>query len=166
MPLVTEPNRQLPERSQWGRCLLLCDGAAVQRTAKALADRYVVAHHQRPQEGLTMLQMREPNRGEAFLLGELPTASAAVSLRDSNGNTIYGGVVLMHHDQDFAVAAAIIDAVVAAAWTGAEDAAQLITEGWQRLCHEDAIRGALLTRTTVDFALLEAADDDEEDDDA
>ena len=58
--------------------------------------------------------MQEPNKGDRFFLGELPMASAAVVLSDGNGTDHKGAAVMMHHDGDVAVSAAIIDAALAA----------------------------------------------------
>lgn len=152
----------LPDRAQWARCLLTVDDQRLQEVAQDLSRRYRVVHHQRPQAGLTMLSLREANRGEEFHLGELPMTSAAVKLYDAQHNEFQGAAVMMHHDEDAAIAVAIIDAALHASLPGSDTARDLVAAGWQAVCAEAKVRHGLLQQTTVDFQLLESEEDDDD----
>lgn len=151
----------LPPRGQWMRCLLQQPPAEVQAVAAAIAQAYPVEHQQLPEAGLSLLQLREPNRGECFYLGEIPHARSAVTLRTPSGASVNGGAVLMHDDPQFAWAAAVIDAAVAAELPESLPARKLLEDGQAAAQREDCIRQELLLRTTVDFQLLEDDDDNE-----
>ena len=153
----------LPDRDQWMRCLLAVPVDSIHAVAQEIATHYVVSHYQRPEAGLSMLQMQEPNKGDCFFLGELPMATAAVTLADSSGNDHHGAAVMMHHDGDVALSAAIIDAALQAELPHSESAAALVEEGHSLVLREAAVRRSLLEETTVDFQLLEAEDDDDDD---
>ena len=146
------------------RCLLAVPVEQIHEAAQAIADHYVVSHYQRPEAGLSMLQMEEPNKGDRFVLGELPMAHAAVTLSDGDGNDYHGAAIMMHHDGDVAVSSAIIDAALAAELAHCEVARDLVEKGHGLVLREAAVRRSLLQETTVDFHLLEAEDDDDDDD--
>ena len=153
----------LPPRSQWMRCLLAVPIETIHETAQEIANHYVVSHYQRPEAGLSMLQMQEPNKGDRFFLGELPMATAAVTLVDGHGKDHHGAAVMVHHDGSVAVSAAIIDAALAADLPHCESARDLVEKGHNVVLQEAAVRSSLLEETTVDFQLLEAEDDDDDD---
>jgi phosphonate C-P lyase system protein PhnG len=136
-----------------------CDIAAAPREAViALADALRAGrrleHLQVPQEGLWLLQVAEPVRGDGYFIGEVPVGQACVELHDAGRGAARGGAVLMHADRELAVAAAVCDAVARAGWPGAEEVDRLRAAG--AASREEAMRAraAILERTRVDFAEL------------
>lgn len=147
------------DRGQWARCLNAAPKDQVKKLAHSLVERYPRTHRRLPQSGLGMLQLREPNRGERFHLGEIPLAAAEVSLRDENGTSHPGAAMILLDDQELAEALAICDAALAADLPGSESVTALIHEGHTALREEQRQRSGILHRTSVAFDLLEEEDD-------
>lgn len=151
----------LPPRGEWVRRLAAADRDALEAAVAHLRERYPARHRSVPRSGLGMLQLAEPNRGERFLLGEIPLASAEVGLTDGEGREHRGAACVMDEDQDLAEQLAICDAALAADLPGAEALHRLLGEGGCALAAEERIRASLLRRTNVAFDLLEEADDED-----
>lgn len=124
---------------------------AVLDLAAALAEGRRVEHLSVPQEGLWLLQLREPVRGDGWYVGEVPVGQACVALHDPALGCASGGAVLMHADRELAVAAAVCDAVERSGWPGAEEVACLRASGAAVLQDAAAHRAAILERTRVGF---------------
>ena len=122
--------------------------------AAACSEGRRVDHLELPQEGLWLMQMREPVRGDGWYAGEVPVGQACIALHDGELGEARGGAVLMHADRELAVAAAVLDAVVRAGWPGAEEAARLRAAGAAVRARAEAARAGILARTRVDFSEL------------
>ncbi len=127
--------------------------AVVALAASLLLDREV-EHLQVPQEGLWLLRMQEPVRGDRFFLGEVPVGQAAVRVQDAVLGSATGSVVLLHADREHAVAAAVCVAVARAGWPGAEAVRAVVAEGAAIRAQAARQRAAIRERTRVDFAEL------------
>lgn len=146
-------------REQWCRALAQVPVERLQEVASNLKQQHDIRYTHVPEAGLTMLQMREPNCGERFFLGEAPLATAQVEIEHA-GNTHQGAAQVMGDNTEQVTAMAICDAVLAAELPGSDTVDSILAEGWQAIQQEQRIRHALLHRTEVDFSLLEEDDDD------
>lgn len=153
--------QDLPPRSDWQRCFLAVEPAQLNAAVHEIEASCTITPRQVPQAGLAMLQLREPNRGERFLLGELPLAEAAVTVTTADGVSANGGARVMRDDQSLATHLAILDATLAGALPLASSVGALVRAGADLLAEQDRVRSGLLHATTVDFSLLEAEDDDD-----
>ncbi len=136
-----------------------CDIALVPRQkvldlAAALAAGRRIEHLAVPQQGLWLLQLREPVRRDGWFIGEVPVGQACVALHDAVRGVARGGAVLMHADRELATAAAVCDAVARAGWPGVEEVARLRAAGAAVRAQADAVRAAILESTRVDFQEL------------
>ncbi len=127
--------------------------AVVALAASLLIDR-TVEHLQVPHEGLWLLRMHEPVRGDHYFIGEVPVGQAAVRVHDAVLGSANGSAVLLHADRDHAVAAAVCLAVIQAGWPGAEAVQAVVAEGAAIRAQAARQRAAIRERTRVDFAEL------------
>lgn len=119
--------------------------------AERLGEGRAVDHLQVPQEGLWLLRLAEPVRGDRFFLGEVPVASACIGLRDPGLGEARGGAAIIGGDREQAVAAAVCDAVLSAGWPGADEVGRMAALGAAARREAAARRAAILERTRVDF---------------
>ena len=122
--------------------------------AGRLSTGRTIEHLRIPQQGLWLLQMAEPVRGDGFFLGEVPMAQAAVAVTDPRLGTIQGGAVLLGAEAATAVAAAVCVAIADAGWDGSEAVRALAARGAASRAAQSRVRAAILDRTRVDFAEL------------
>lgn len=150
------------ERRDLVACLVAAGRESVMTTATQLTEGLTVTPLQPAESGLALMQWRDAVQHQPFYLGEVPMARAAVALINRRGERAEGGAVVMADDAELAQALAVLDAVFAQRWPGAEAVDALALRGAQ--AHEGirAIRQAGLKRTRVDFALLAEADEDTE----
>lgn len=150
----------LPSRGHWPRHLMAADEERVLALAERLSQEHNAHPAGQPRAGLALLRFRESVALDTFYLGEIPVATARVSLRAADGRRVEGGAVLMDDSPELAAAVAVLDGVLAHDLAGADEVADLVREGAKRIEHEACVRNAMLARTRVDFALMaEAADD-------
>jgi alpha-D-ribose 1-methylphosphonate 5-triphosphate synthase subunit PhnG len=159
-------SRPLPvppiERRHLVACLVAAGRDAVLDTATQLTEGLTVTPLQPAESGLALMQWRDAVQHQPFFLGEVPMARAAVALVNHRGERAEGGAVVMADDAELAQALAVLDAVRAQRWPGAEVVDALALRGAHAREDIRAVRQAGLTRTRVDFALLAEADDESE----
>lgn len=159
-------SRTLPtptiERRHLVACLVAAGREPVLNTAAQLTEGLTVTPLQPAESGLALMQWRDAVKHQPFFLGEVPMARAAVALVNHRGERAEGGAVVMADDAELAHALAVLDAVIAQRWPGAEAAHALALRGAQARDDVRAVRQAGLKRTRVDFALLAEADEDSE----
>lgn len=146
----------LPPRGEWLAALRAAGDADVRALGASLRARHPVRYRRTPEQGLAMLQLREPNFGQRFFLGELPLATAEVAIGEQ-----IGAASVLHDDPDLATDLAICDAVLAGRLAGHNEVAALVRHGQAVRAAERRVRTGLLHRTTVDFSRLEEAEDDD-----
>ncbi len=159
-------SRPLPvptiERRHLVAYLVAAGREAVLDTATRLTEGLTVTPLQPAESGLALMQWRDAVQHQPFYLGEVPMARAAVALVNHRGERAEGGAVVMADDAKLAHALALLDAVFAGRWPGAEAVDALALRGAQAREDIRAVRQAGLKRTRVDFALLAEADEDSE----
>lgn len=159
-------SRTLPvptiERRHLVACLVAAGREPVLNTAAQLTEGLTVTLLQPAESGLALMQWRDAVQHQPFFLGEVPMARAAVALFNHRGERAEGGAVVMADDAELAQALAVLDAVFAQRWPGAEAVDALALRGAKARDDVRAIRQAGLKRTRVDFALLAEADEDSE----
>lgn len=151
-------------RSRWPQLLMALPEAEVMAAAEALAVRYRVEDVTLPQAGLGLLQLRDGAFSEAYYLGEIPLASAHLTLTDASGNHTQGAAQIMHDSAELARAIAVIDAVLAADLPGRETVEPLLRRGAVVLERQRTTRKKMLSHTRVDFSLLGIMEDEASDD--
>ncbi len=151
------------ERKDWVWALTAHPPAELKALADALAADCEVRLTSLPQAGLGLLQLADGAFHEPYYLGEFPLSICRVELALPDGRHIEGGAQAMADDAGLARALAILDALLAAQWPGAERAAALLETGARLRAEEDRRRRAMLAATRVDFAVLNDAGEDDED---
>lgn len=151
----------LAVRGRWAVALAELPRSTVLETATELAQRHHVTPTAVPQSGLTLVTLRDSVEKQAFYLGEAPLARSQVALTDSTGRTVAGGAQILADDIELANALAICDGVLAGRLDGWEEVAAQVGMGLERLRQEARVRKTMLTRSRVNFALLNEEDDDE-----
>ncbi|MCL7419709.1 MAG: phosphonate C-P lyase system protein PhnG [Methylobacter sp.] len=150
-------------RHDWPKALA-CQS---KQTLKALLDewgsQWTIRPVQLTQTGLAMLQLRDSAFNDPYFLGEIPLASAWVELVTSDGERFQGAAQLLDDDSEKIELLAVCDAVLAHRLPGWQALHQLLEMGLHQLSEQQAVRNAMLAKTRVDFALLNAAEDDDDD---
>ena len=141
--------------------LLLADPATVAALADDLAARHRVEALSVPRAGLALLQHADAVFDEPFHLGEVPLATAAVSVTASDGRSAQGAAAVMDDHAERATALAICDAVLRAGLDGADAVAALAAAGARVRADREARRAGARAATTVAF--VELGQDDEDD---
>lgn len=129
--------------------------------ADGLATRYRVQPLSVPRSGLALLAMQDAVFGEPFHLGEVPLATAAVTVVDDDGREHAGGAALLSDREDLVTAAAICDAVWRGKLAGWETVVELCAMGAELRARREAARAQARDNTRVDFAELGQDDDTE-----
>ena len=150
---------QRPPRSDWLRCWTALPPARLESLAQLMSQRYRVEELQPTTSGLGLLPWRESALGETFFLGEVPLARAWVQLHSADGQRCEGAAVMMDDRAGLARALAVLDAVTAANWPGADQAEELLLLGAQALKRADAMRQALMAETRVHFSAMGTVDE-------
>jgi alpha-D-ribose 1-methylphosphonate 5-triphosphate synthase subunit PhnG len=152
------------ERRDLAACLSAADRDQVLHTAAQLTEGLSITPLQPAESGLALMQWQDAVMHQAFFLGEVPMARAAIALVNHRGDRVEGGAVVMADDADLAHAMALLDAVFAHRWPGVEAVEALALSGAAERQRLLAQRRAGLQRTRVDFSLLAEAktDDDQE----
>ena len=152
----------LAARSRWAVVLTELPRTTVLETATKLAQRYTVTPNTVPQAGLTLVTLRDSVGKQAFYLGEAPLATSNVSITDSKGRTVAGGALILADDTELASAIAICDGVLAGRLEGWEEVAAHVSDGLELLNRIARVRKTMLTRSRVNFALLNEEDEDDD----
>jgi alpha-D-ribose 1-methylphosphonate 5-triphosphate synthase subunit PhnG len=146
------------ERSQWCSILQALPEAQILSLAKEMMSAWRVRPKVIPQAGLGMLKLNDSALGEPFYLGEFPLASAWIEVETAEGTLAEGAAQIMSDRSELAEALALCDAVLANHLPGWEQVAQLLAEGAALRARLAAERKQILSRTQVDFALLDEAE--------
>lgn len=149
-------------RKDWVRAFTAHPPAELKALAEALTADCEVRLTSLPQAGLGLLQLVDGAFHEPYYLGEFPLSTCRVEIVLPDGRSAFGGAQVMADDAELARALAILDALLAAQWPGAERAATLLETGARRRTEEDRIRRAILAATRVDFAVLNDAGEDDD----
>jgi alpha-D-ribose 1-methylphosphonate 5-triphosphate synthase subunit PhnG len=119
-----------------------------------LADGFNVRLTNVPSAGLGLLKFNDSALHDPFYLGEFPLATAGVELTGADGSVFQGAAQVMDDDVEFVTTLAIADAILTNQLSGSDELTELVSQGERRLAREQAIRHSILSRTKVDFSLL------------
>ena len=156
MNLTHEP------RGQWPRLWLAAPRAALLAEGERLRALGEIRHLALPQNGLALLPLVDGAFHDSFNLGEIPLASAQLSIHTPDGREARGASCVMHDDMALVETLALADAALSASWPEAESLAALLAQGRAAVDEVALQRKALLAATTVDFALLGETEDDDD----
>ena len=156
MNLTYEP------RGQWPRLWLAAPRAALLAEGERLRALGEIRHLALPQNGLALLPLVDGAFHDSFNLGEIPLASAQLSIHTPDGREARGASCVMHDDMALVETLALADAALSASWPEAESLAALLAQGRAAVDEVALQRKALLAATTVDFALLGETEDDDD----
>ncbi|MDO9163308.1 MAG: phosphonate C-P lyase system protein PhnG [Methylococcaceae bacterium] len=150
------------KRHDWPRALATQSTKQLTAVLNEMTTRWTITPVQLPQTGLGMLQLRDSAFNDPYFLGEIPLASAWVSIRTEDQQEYQGAAQLMDDDQDKIEALAVCDAILAYQLPGWQALYQLVEIGMAALTQEQQLRKAMLAKTRVDFALLNATEQDDD----
>ncbi|MDZ4152973.1 phosphonate C-P lyase system protein PhnG [Methylicorpusculum sp.] len=150
------------KRSDWPRALATQPTKQLTAILNEMTAHWTITPVQLPQTGLAMLQLRDSAFNDPYFLGEIPLASAWVSIRTDDQQEYQGAAQLMDDDQDKIEALALCDGILAHQLPGWLALYQLVEIGMTELTKEQNLRNAMLTLTRVDFVLLNAAENDDD----
>jgi alpha-D-ribose 1-methylphosphonate 5-triphosphate synthase subunit PhnG len=152
-------------RHLWIQALAEVPEAEIKAIADQAKSLYLLRHLSLPEEGLSLLKLKDGALGEPYYLGEFPVASAHVELVDENKKrTVAGGAHVLHDSADYAVDLAVCDALLAGSWPGWEEVSRLLDVGQDKLKEKKRRRKSMLARTRVDFDLLSKVKEEDHDD--
>jgi alpha-D-ribose 1-methylphosphonate 5-triphosphate synthase subunit PhnG len=161
---MTEFDDVFAARSRWAVALNALPRETVLQVGADLARRHRIAPATVPQAGLALLSLRDSVEKQAFYLGDIPLASSRVTITDADGRTVEGGALIMADDAELASALAICDGVLAHRLSGWETVAETVREGLTNAGYEARVRKTMLSRSRVNFALLNEEDGFDDDD--
>lgn len=151
-----------PERTAWIRALTALPAEEIKTLVAGFDSAWQIRHRALPQAGLGLLKLRDGAFDEAFYLGEFPLASAYVVVSLPDGRKAEGAAQVMDDDLELAEALAVCDAVLANRLPGWEAVRARVERGMAQRAEEERIRKAMLTKTRVDFSLLESTEAEDE----
>ncbi|MGC9518120.1 MAG: phosphonate C-P lyase system protein PhnG [Desulfuromonadaceae bacterium] len=143
------------ERSQWCSALQALPEKQILSLIKEMMSTWRVRPKVIPQAGLGMLKLKDSALCEPFYLGEFPLASAWIEVETADGTVAEGAAQIMSDHTELAEALALCDAVLAAQLPGWEQVAELLAEGVAIRARIAGERKQILSRTQVDFSLLD-----------
>jgi len=150
------------KRHDWPRALATQSTKQLTAVLNEMTARWTITPVQLPQTGLGMLQLRDSAFNDPYFLGEIPLASAWINLRTEADKEYQGAAQLMDDDQEKIEALAVCDAILAYQLPGWLAIYQLVEIGMVALTQEQQLRKAMLAKTRVDFALLNATEQDDD----
>ncbi|HLK57334.1 MAG TPA: phosphonate C-P lyase system protein PhnG [Chthonomonadaceae bacterium] len=156
---MTDYDEVFAARPQWTVALAALPKPEVFALAGRLAETHTVRPLAVSQAGLALLPLRESVQKQTFYLGELPLSTSHLEIETPDGTTVQGAALIMADDADFADALALCDGVLTHRLSGWEDVAGQVAEGLERLRHQARIRKTMLTRSRVNFSLLNEDDE-------
>lgn len=149
-------------RNKWPSALCSLPASKVRHLADVLSAQLEVRDVALPHAGLGLLNMREGAFQESYFIGEIPVARAEVVVRDTAGDEVRGGALIVDDRAQLARAIAILDAVMAGKLPGWVNAMTLVQQGLEAHQQKQTERKSLLAATRVDFSLLGQEDDEDE----
>lgn len=150
------------KRSDWPRALATQSTKQLTAVLDEMTAHWTITPVQLPQTGLGMLQLRDSAFNDPYFLGEIPLASAWVCIRTEDQQEYQGAAQLMDDDHAKIEALAVADAILAHQLPGWLALYQLVEIGMAELTTEQNLRHAMLAKTRVDFALLNATENDDD----
>lgn len=142
------------KKSQWIAALTALPKTQIKDLAKYLSSDLDPQPAALPRSGLQLLAMKDGVMGETYFLGEIQLATAHISLQSPEGARVEGAASVLEEDEEYAMALAILDAIMRHDLPGSQEVADLIEAGWRKRVEIDNERGQLLARTKVDFSLM------------
>ncbi len=150
-------------RSQWVKALSALPIERIITTGERLGRTWTIKDKSLPQSGLGMLKLRDGALHEPFYLGEFPIATAWLVITTDDGQTVEGAAQVMDDTIELAKMLALFDAILANQLNGWEQAIEMVNEGMEIIHAIKIKRHAMLTKTHVDFSLLDSMGDGDED---
>lgn len=148
-------------RSVWMRALMALPRESVKALIGELSQDLSVRLTTLPNSGLGLLKFKDSALKQSFYLGEFPLASASVELTLADGRRVLGAAQVMDDDADLATSLAIADAILAHGAPGNDELVNMVAMGEREHQREQTIRNAMLSRTKVNFSLLNMAQEEE-----
>jgi alpha-D-ribose 1-methylphosphonate 5-triphosphate synthase subunit PhnG len=142
-------------REEWMSALCAIPETRLTEVTDSFPGTWKVRPKVLPQNGLGMLKMRDSALGDAYYLGEFPLSSCWVKVITDDHSEAEGAALVMDDRVEYAERLALCDAVLSARLPGWQAVANLILEGCSRRREINKERNAMLTRTRVDFSLLD-----------
>lgn len=149
-------------RHDWPRALATQSTQQLTAVLDEITVHWTISPVQLPETGLAMLQLRDSAFNDPYFLGEIPLASAWVSIRTEDQQEYQGAAQLMDDDREMIEALAVCDAILAHRLPGWQALYQRVEIGMAALANEQQRRNAMLAKTRVDFALLNATEQDDD----
>ncbi|MDO9214028.1 MAG: phosphonate C-P lyase system protein PhnG [Methylococcales bacterium] len=149
-------------RRDWSKAIATQSTQQITAILNVIAQNWTITPVQLPQTGLAMLKLRDSAFNDPYFLGEIPLASAWVTIRTEDNLDYQGAAQLMDDDQGKIEALAVCDAILTHQLTGWLALYKLVEIGMAELTKEQQLRNALLAKTRVDFALLTATEQDDD----
>ncbi len=150
------------KQTDWVRCLANQSQKELSNLLDKLSTNWQVAPKQLTQTGLAALKMQESAFNDPFFIGEIPLASAWVVIKTENGQQYEGAAYLMDDDAQKIESLALCDAILNHQLAGWEQVYAFVEQGMKVIELEQLQRKKILSKTTVDFALLNASENDDE----
>ena len=146
----------LPDRSTWIAALAALPYAPLKALIEDLTKGYSIRYKALPQTGLGMLKLKESAFQEPYYLGEFPIASAWVEITTQDQQKLEGAAQVMDDNTELASMLATADAILANQLLGWERLAERLAIGTSLRKKNNQKRKAMLSKTRVDFSLLDA----------
>jgi len=147
------------ERTNWVSALKTLPFNELLDTTTELSSDWTLRPKSIPQSGLGMLKIKESAFNEQFYLGEFCLSSAWLEVTTPDGQVAEGAAQVMDDRVELAEALALCDAILSAQLPGWEKISSMIERGLIIRESTNNERKQMLTRTQVDFSLLDDAND-------
>lgn len=149
-------------RKDWPRALATQSRQQLESLLNEITSGWQIEPVQLPDSGLAMLQLRDSALKDAYNLGEIPLTLAWVEITTEEGVKVQGATQLMDDDVEKVEFIAICDAVLAQQLAGWEAVYRCVESGMLVISEQEKIRANMLTKTRVDFELLNASEEDDD----
>jgi len=150
------------KQTDWIRCLANQSQKELSNMLDKISTNWQVTSKQLTQTGLAALKMQDGAFNDPFFIGEIPLASAWVVIKTESGDSYEGAAYLMDDDEQKIQRLALCDAILNYQLTGWERIYTLVEQGMEVILQEQLQRKKILSKTTVDFALLNASENDDD----
>ena len=161
-PMSAPMSAPISANNTFCACLMATERDQVMHLAQQLQEGWTLTPLQATglaENGLALLQWKDSVLNQAFYLGEIPIAQAALSMRNHQGVSFEGGAIIMREDSKLAQAIAVLDAVWRHQLPGFERIAPVLAAGAAVRSQQELERKEMLARTRVNFSLLSSTDE-------
>lgn len=148
-------------REEWLSALCEVPEAELNSVTNRFSPTWKVEPKALPQAGLGMLKMCDSTLGDTFYLGEFPLATCWITVKIDDLLAAEGAALVMDDDLERAEKLALCDAVLSAQLEGWMDVEKLLIRGMKRRQVIKQERKLMLSRTRVDFSLLDDVGDED-----